>query len=131
MAFQVKNTGRDAFMDGLNNWMGNGCSLEVWTSGYGTKLCTWTMGGSTKVYAASSGGVLTMNAPSAATVAAVATGTMGVMQIKDSGGNVVMKDFTVGTSGADFIVDNVSVNSGQNVTLQYASSTLTAPNAGF
>jgi flagellar basal body P-ring protein FlgI len=131
MAVQVKNAGRDAVNDALNNYFGNGCSLEVYSSAYGTLLLTYTWGGSTKIYAASSGGVMAGNAPIADTVAAANAGTTAVAQIKGSGGTIVAKDFTVGTSGTDFIIDNATVTAGQYVTLLYATSTVTAPNPGF
>lgn len=41
--------------------------------------------------------------------------------IKNSGGTVGISGLTVGTSAADIILDNVSINTGQNVTLSSAT----------
>lgn len=55
------------------------------------------------------------------TIAAVASGTADVAQVKDSGGNAYLTGLTVGTSGTDVILDNTSINSGQNITLSSAT----------
>jgi hypothetical protein len=59
----------------------------------------------------------------ASTVTASATGTASKAQIKNSGGTANLTGLTVGTSGSDINLDNVSINSGQNVTL--SSGTIT------
>lgn len=128
---QIKNTGRDAMMDALVDWLGLGCKLEIYTAAYGALLVEWSWGAGVKMYGNSASGVITLNTPAAETVAGVGTGNAAIAQIKSSGGTVMMKDFTVGVSSADFILDNVSIEVGQNVTLLHASSTMTAPNPGF
>lgn len=57
----------------------------------------------------------------AATVAAVASGTAAKAQIKTAGGVANLTGLTVATTGADINLDNVNINSGQNVTLNSAS----------
>jgi hypothetical protein len=56
---------------------------------------------------------------------ASASGTAGHFRIKQSG--TCHMQGTVGTSGADLIVDNTSINSGQTVTIN--TFTITAGNA--
>lgn len=59
----------------------------------------------------------------ASTVAAGASGTAAKAEIRNSGGTARITGLTVGTSGADIIIDNTSINSGQNVTLSSATIT--------
>jgi hypothetical protein len=73
--------------------------------------------------AAASAGVLTANAISSAN--ALASGTASWFRLVKSDGTAVM-DGTVGTSGADLIIDNTSINSGQSVSV--TSLTVTAGN---
>ncbi len=56
----------------------------------------------------------------AGTVAAGNTGTAAAAQIKTSGATADLTGLTVGTSGTDIVLDNTSINSGQNVTLTSA-----------
>lgn len=63
-----------------------------------------------------SGGVWTL-AFDAGTVAASGTGTANKAQIKNAGASAHLTGLTVGTSGSDINLDNLSIASGQNVTL--------------
>jgi hypothetical protein len=56
-----------------------------------------------------------------------ATGTAAHFRIYDSGGTVCHMQGTVGTSGADLIVDNVSFSTGQSFTI--SNFTISADNA--
>lgn len=58
---------------------------------------------------------------------AVASGIAGYFRIVDSTGNTCHMQGTVGTSGADMIIDNTSINAGQQVTVN--QFTITAGNA--
>jgi len=53
------------------------------------------------------------------------TGTAAAARFKDSTGTIVADGLTVGTSGTDVIIDNVSIASGQTVNLN--SATITHP----
>ena len=87
-----------------------------------TKLAELTCNAS--AFAASaSGGVLTANAISSAN--AVASGTASWFRLCKSDGTAVI-DGTVGTSGTDLIIDNTSINSGQQVSA--SSLTITSGN---
>lgn len=59
----------------------------------------------------------------ASTVAATGGSPTDATQavVKNSGGTVGISGLTVGTSGADIILDSVSINTGQNVTLTSAT----------
>jgi hypothetical protein len=86
-----------------------------------TKLAELTCG--TPFAGAASAGVLTANAITAAN--AVATGTAAWFRLTTSGGTAKI-DGTVGTSGTDLIIDNVAINSGQQVSC--SSLTITSAN---
>lgn len=51
------------------------------------------------------------------TVAAVATGTADNAILRDKDNTNIITGLTVGTSGTDVTIDNTSINSGQDVTL--------------
>lgn len=99
---------RDHFADG---------TLEIGTTGMGTVLATFGL-------SATGGSIATDTwtlAFDASTVAASATGTAAEARIKTSGASADLTGLTVGTSGTDIILDNTSINSGQNVTLSSAT----------
>lgn len=50
-------------------------------------------------------------------VAASASGTAAKAELRNNAGTVITSGLTVGTSGADIILDSVSVTSGQTVTI--------------
>lgn len=69
-------------------------------------------------------GVLTFDMdPDLVDASANASGTAAEARIKDGDGTVVISGLTVGTSGADVILDSVSITSGQTVTLTTGSIT--------
>lgn len=53
----------------------------------------------------------------ASTVTASATGTATFARMFETGGTVVVGDFTVGTSGSDINLNSTSITSGGNVTI--------------
>lgn len=59
----------------------------------------------------------------AGTVSASAAGTAHNAVIRNSGGTIRISGLTVGTSGADIILDNLSIAVGQSVTLNSATIT--------
>jgi len=64
------------------------------------------------------GAVLTIDLdPDISDTSADATGTAAAARIRDSDNNDVVTGLTVGTSGADIILDSVSITAGQTVTL--------------
>lgn len=57
----------------------------------------------------------------ASTVAATATGTAAKARIRSAGAVDMVTGLTVGISGTDITLDNLSINSGQNTTLNSAT----------
>lgn len=95
----------------VRDYFANG-TLEIQDSG-GTALVIF---GLSATGGTVSGDTWTL-ALDAGTVAASATGTASQAVIKTSGGLAHLTGLTVGTSGSDFVIDNTSIASGQNVTL--------------
>jgi hypothetical protein len=94
--------------------------LEIGSAGFATTCVTVTLNDPS---GAVSGSVLTLSGfPK--TVAASATCTAAEARIRDSNNTDVVTGMTVGTSGTNIILDNLSINSGQNVTIN-ASPTIT------
>ena len=101
-------------------------TLDILTGPGGTVLVSF---GLSDTGGTVSGAVWTL-ALDAATVAAVATGTAARARIRNSGGTDVITDaLTVGEATGvpatepDIIVENVSINAGQNVSLNSATFT--------
>lgn len=69
-----------------------------------------------------SGGVLTISG-TPITATASGTGTAAKAEMRDNAGNVIVSGLTVGTSGADIIINATAISSGQSVTL--SSGTIT------
>jgi hypothetical protein len=123
---------KNARLDQIASAIGNGGKLQIYDGtqptnpdtaiGSQVKLAELTCG--SPFAGAASGGVLTANAITAAN--AIATGTASWFRITTSGGSTGKVDGTVGTSGCDLIIDNTSINSGQQVSV--TSLTITHAN---
>lgn len=74
-----------------------------------------------------SGDILTFDADPDITAAASGTGTVAKATITTSADAVIVSGLTVGTSGADIIVDSTSITSGQ--TVSFNSGTIRHPSA--
>lgn len=98
---------RDYFADG---------TLEIMTSADAVLVTFGLSSGGGSV----SGDTWTL-AFDADTVAATGTGTAAKAQIKDSNGDAHLTGLTVGTSASDIILDNTSINTGQDVTMSSAT----------
>lgn len=95
-------------------------SLEIGTAGMASILVTIPLNDPSGTIAS---GVLTLSGfPK--TAAASNGGTAAAARIRDSNNNDIITGLTVGTSGTDVILDNTSINTGQNVTVN-ASPTIT------
>lgn len=110
----VKTLRMTAVMDYFNNG-----TIEILTAA-DALLVTFGLGAPA---GSVTGAVWTLTPLDAATVAASAAGTAAKAQIKTSGGTAGITGLTVGTSAADVILDNLSIASGQNVTLSSATIT--------
>jgi hypothetical protein len=92
------------------------------TAATGTLLATLTL--ASPAGAASSGGTFTFGTITSGT--AVATGTASWARMFQSDGTTVVGDMDVGTSGATFILDTVSIVSGGTVAAT-GTNTLSIP----
>lgn len=99
---------RDHFADG---------TLEIGTTGMATVLATF---GLSATGGTVSGDTWTL-VFDAGTVAAAAAGTAAEARIVTSGASNDLTGLTVGTSGTDITLDNVSIANGQNVTISSAT----------
>jgi hypothetical protein len=119
MAIQYSTTSRTNRATQLNTDIGVNALIKIYTgappanvgtAASGTLLVT--LAGNATAFGAAASGVLTANAITGA--AAAATGVAGYVRIATSGGTDVLQG-TVATTGADFTINNTSINSGQTV----------------
>ena len=119
-ATDVKNDQLDAVTGQIDAGAGAG-TLEIGTAGMAATLVTFTLNDPSAGSAAA--GVLTLSGfPK--TEAASGTGTAAAARIRDSDSNDVITGLTVGTGSEDIVLDNASINTGQDVTIN-ASPTIT------
>lgn len=96
-------------------------TIEIGTSGMGTVLAVFDLPDPCGTV---TNGVLTFDMdPDLTDSSANAGGTAAAAQIKDGSGTAVITGLTVGTSGADIILDSVSITAGQTVSLTTGSIT--------
>ena len=117
MAVTYTNAVKIARMGAVTTQAGTTAVLEIGTSAMGTILASFAL--NNPIAAAAAGaGVLTLSGfPKNAT--ASATGTAAAARIR-TGGTDIITGLTVGPSGADVVLDSVSITSGQTVTLNSA-----------
>jgi hypothetical protein len=95
--------------------------LEIGTTNMTTVLATIPLANPAAPAAVS--GVLTFTMPQS-DVSADAAGTAAAARIRTaSGGTDIVTGLTVGTSGTDIVLDNLSINTGQQVTINSATIT--------
>jgi hypothetical protein len=94
--------------------------LEIGTSAMGTVLATISLGNPI-AGAATGAGVLTLSGFPRSDTSADATGTAAAARIRTaSGGTDIITGLTVGTSGTDVVLDNLSLAATQTVTINSA-----------
>jgi hypothetical protein len=121
MAVVYTTAVKNARLNAVTTAIGTTGVLEIGTTGMATVLATINLGNPAAPAAAS--GVLTFTMPQSDT-AADATGTAAAARIRTaSGGTDVVTGLTVGTSGTDIVLDNLSINTGQQVTINSATIT--------
>lgn len=128
MAIQYSTTARSNSMTQLNTDIGANAQIQIYSGTAPANVATAPTGTLLVQFAGNAGGFGTVSngvltASAVAGVNASATGTAGYFRINTSGGTAVVQG-TVGTSSADMIVTNTSINSGQACTL--TSLTVTA-----
>lgn len=92
--------------------------LEIGTAGMATVLATINLGNPA---GSASGGVLTFSGFPRTDISADATGTAAEARIRTiSGGTDIVTGLTVGLSGADIVLDSLSITAGQTVSISAA-----------
>jgi hypothetical protein len=128
MAIQYSTTHRSNAMTQLNTDIGTSAQIIIYSGAAPANVATAPSGtllvqfaGNATQFGTVATGVLTASAVTG--VNASNSGTAGYFRINTSGGTAVVQG-TVGTSAADMIVTNTSINSGQACT--FTSLTVTA-----
>jgi len=112
----LKNTRMNDVKTAIDAGLAAG-KIEIYTSGFATLLVSITL-----AYPASSvaGAILSfLGLPKSGT--AIDDGIAAVAKIKDSAGNLVVDNLTVGLSETDITIDNTNIATGQTVNLNSGS----------
>lgn len=131
MAIGMATALRNARLDAITTFVGASAKLNIYngsqpaTGGTATTLLAQLTCNATFAAAAASG-VLTLNAIAVQTAAA-ASGTATWARLYKSDGVTFVMDMTVGTSGADIILDTVAIV--VNAQVSVTSATITEANA--
>jgi hypothetical protein len=121
MAVTYTTAVKNARLNAVTTAIGTTGVLEIGTSAMGTVLATINL--ANPAAPAADSGVLTFTMPQSDT-AADATGTAAAARIRtSSGGTDIVTGLTVGTSGTDIVLDNISINTGQTITITSATIT--------
>lgn len=123
-AAALRTTRMQDVVDAIDAGSGPG-TLEIGTTGMGTTLVTLTLADPCGTV---SGDVLTFDFNPDISSTASNTDTAAAARIKDSDGNIIVSGLTVGLSASNIILDDVSITSGQTVTL--TDGTLTHNTSG-
>lgn len=115
----VKTARMNAVKDQIDAGDGAG-KLEIGTSGMASVLATITLDDPCGTV---TNGVLTFSSMPRSDTSADASGTAAAARIRDSNNTDVVTGLTVGTSGADIILDSTSITAGQTVTINSATIT--------
>lgn len=124
MAITLNTTLRNNRADEITSFAGSGAKLVIYTAAYGATLvtCTWAAA----IAGSASSGALTLNAIPAGT--ATGAGTAAIARIYQSDGTtMVMEGLTVGTSGSNVNITNLTIAVNDTVTV--TSGTITEGNA--
>lgn len=121
MAVVYTTAVKNSRLNAVTSAIGTTGVLEIGTTNMTTVLATIPL--ANPAAPAATGGVLTFTMPQSDT-AADATGTAAAARIRTaSGGTDIVTGLTVGTSGTDIVLDNVSIATGQQITVNSATIT--------
>ena len=121
MAVVYTTAVKNARLNAVTSAIGTTGVLEIGTTGMATVLATIPL--ANPAAPAAAGGVLTFTMPQS-DVSADASGTAAAARIRTaSGGTDVVTGLTVGTSGTDIVLDNLSIAITQQVTINSATIT--------
>lgn len=119
MAVNYVDSLKNTRLDAVTTAAGTTAVLEIYDSGSTTLLASIAL--ANPIAPSASGGVLTLTMPQSDS-SADDTGTAAEAKITD-GTSDVLTGLTVGTSGTDITLDSVSIDAGQEVTINSASIT--------
>ena len=123
MSVIYPNAVKIARMNAVTTAAGTTAVLEIGTTGMGTVLATIALG-NPSAPTATGAGVLTLAGFPRSDTSADATGTAAAARIRTSaGGTDIITGLTVGLSGADVILDSLSVTAGQTLTVSTGTFT--------
>lgn len=123
MAVIYTNAVKIARMAAVVSQAGTTAVLEIGTTGMGTVLATIPLDNPI-AGAATGAGVLNLSGFPKSDTSADNTGTAAAARIRTaSGGTDIITGLTVGTSAADIVLDNLSINAGQTITINSATIT--------
>lgn len=120
MAVTYNTTLKNTRMTDVVAAIGASGKIEIGTAGMASVLATITLGNPAGTV---SGGVLTLSGFPRSDTSADNTGTAAAARIRDGSNVDIITGLTVGTSGADIILDTLSITSGQTVQLTSANLT--------
>lgn len=115
----VKNARLLAVRDQIDGGSGPGV-LQIGTAGMAVVLAEIALSDPS---ATATNGILTFSGFPKSDTAANNTGIAAAARIRDSAGTDVITGLTVGTSAADIVLDNTSINAGQVITINSATIT--------
>ena len=120
MAVVYPNAVKIARMAAVVSQAGTTAVLEIGTAGMAAVLATIPLGNPIAP-AAAGAGVLTLAGFPRSDTAADATGTAAAARIRTATGGIdIIIGLTVGLSGADIVLDSLSITAGQTVTINTA-----------
>ena len=120
MAVTYASSVKDARLAAVVSAIGSSGKIEIGTSGMASILAVIDLNATAGTV---SGGILTFSGFPKSDTSANASGTAAAARIRTGADADVVTGLTVGTSGADIILDSVSITAGQTVTLNSASIT--------
>lgn len=120
MAVVYTNAVKNSRMAAVVTAAGTTAVLEIGTTNMATVLATIALGNPI-AGAATGAGVLTLSGFPRSDTSADATGTAAAARIRTAtAGTDIITGLTVGLSGADVILDSLSITAGQTVTINSA-----------
>jgi hypothetical protein len=123
MALTYSTSLKTARMNAIVTAIGNTGVLEIGTTGMAQILATIPLAATAGTVTGTNPVKLTFTPGGMTDSSADATGTAAAARIRTAptgSGSDVITGLTVGTSSADIILDNVSINAGQQVTISSA-----------
>lgn len=120
MAVTYTNAVKEARLTAVVTAIGSGGKLEIGTAGMAAVLATITLDATAGT---ASDDVLTFSGFPKSDTDAAGGGTAAAARIRTSGNVDIVTGLTVGTSSADIVLDNLSINNGQTVTITSATIT--------